>query len=62
MTRKHEITWGAIVLILLFVTAIIAFKAQAYTYKSYEPKCTEIHKQDSSPKGCDLDRSATEKK
>jgi len=56
VNKREEIIWGGIVLALLYLTGIITFAAHALRVDEiYQPACTEIHKADSSPRGCDED-------
>jgi len=54
VNKREEILWGGIILALLYLTGIITFAAHALRVDEiYQPDCTEIHKADSSPRGCD---------
>ncbi len=54
MTKFEEKVWGAIVLGLLYLTGAITAKLYSLKVEEvYKVECTEIHKADSSPRGCD---------
>jgi len=54
ISAREEIVLAGIVLLLLYATAAITSALYASKIKEvYEPACTEIHKADSSPRGCE---------